>query len=1010
MTEVGSRESVTQDRVIKLFKEELGYDYLGDWQQREDNRNIEEELLKDNLLSRGYSEDQAKKAIKKLEDTARLTNNNSLYETNKATYQVLRYGANIQTAIGENRQDIQLIDWDNIDKNHFAIAEEVTVAGNNNKRPDVVIYVNGIALGVIELKRSTVSINEGVRQNIGNQDELFIRPFFTTVQFLFAGSDTEGLKYGTIDTPEKYYLNWKEDIEDTSRILLDKYLIKMCSKHRLLELIFDFIVYDGDKKLPRPHQYFGVKEAQKSTNQRESGIIWHTQGSGKSITMVFLAKWILENNPSARVVIITDRTELDKQIKSVFEDSGEQIERATSGKDLMDKLSSTTPRLLCSLVHKFGSRGEDDFSVFIESLKQNPPKTFGELFIFVDECHRTQNGRLHQAMKAILPGAVFTGFTGTPLLKEDKQTSQEIFGKYIHTYKFNEGVDDGVILDLIYEARDIDQKISSPDRIDEWFDAKTSGLNDYKKSMLKKKWANMQSITSSSSRMGKIVTDIICDFSVKPRLSSSKGNAMLVAKSIYEACRYFELFQRTELKGKCGIVTSYSPHTGDISNEDTGENTETHRQLIFNTYKELLKGKKTEDYEDDTKALFDSKPADMKLLIVVDKLLTGFDAPTCSYLYIDKSMQDHGLFQAICRVNRLDGDDKQYGYIVDYKELLKSLNDAFAVYTSELDSESFNNEDIGIKLKDRLKLGREKLDEALENLFSLCEPVKPPRETLNYIHYFCGNCEIEDALKATEVRRSTLYKMTGKLVSAYANIADEIQSLGYTQQQITKIKDDVSHYVKLRDEIKYASGETIDLKSYEAGMRYLIDTFVEAKDPKKISSFGNMSLVDLIVKSGLGEAINSLPEDIRNDQGAAAETIVNNVRRKIVREQIIDPAFYSKMSSLLEELVLERKQGALEYEEYLERIAEIARQASEGKTDETPDSLVTPAQRALYNNLEEDEALALRVDQAVKSSILDDFRGNLQKERKIKASIHKILNDEELVEKVFRIIYEQREY
>ena len=199
--------------------------------------------------------------------------------------------------------------------------------------------------------------------------------------------------------------------------------------------------------------------------------------------MVYLAKWILENNSKARVVIITDRTELDKQIESVFKDSGESIERTKSGKDLMNKLSSTTPRLLCSLVHKFGSRGEDNFSAFIKELKENPPQTIGELFIFVDECHRTQSGRLHQAMKAILPKAVFTGFTGTPLLRDDKQTSLEVFGQYIHTYKFNEGVEDGVILDLIYEARDIDQKISSSDRIDDWFEVKTSGLNDYQKSI-----------------------------------------------------------------------------------------------------------------------------------------------------------------------------------------------------------------------------------------------------------------------------------------------------------------------------------------------------------------------------------------------------------------------------------------------------------------------------------------------------------------------------------------------
>jgi type I restriction enzyme R subunit len=324
-------------------------------------------------------------------------------------------------------------------------------------------------------------------------------------------------------------------------------------------------------------------------------------------------------------------------------------------------------------------------------------------------------------MKALLPNAVFIGFTGTPLLRKDKQTSLEVFGKYIHTYKFNEGVADKVILDLIYEARDIDQRLTSPKKIDEWFEVKTKGLNDFQKSELKQKWGTMQTILSSRSRMEKVTSDIVFDFSTKPRLNSERGNAILVASSIYEACRYYEVFQKTELRDKCAVVTSYNPVTQDKTTEDTGANTDTDKEFIYDLYQKILKDvkpqpnkTKTECYEDWAKQKFVDEPANMKLLIVVSKLLTGFDAPSCTYLYIDKSMQDHGLFQAICRVNRLDGDDKEFGYIVDYKDLFKKVENAVAVYTSELDYDEFDAVDVDILLQNRLKVGKERLDEALE--------------------------------------------------------------------------------------------------------------------------------------------------------------------------------------------------------------------------------------------------------------------------------------------------------
>ena len=1031
MNEVGQIERITQNRVVKLFQDELDYKYLGNWEERENNSNIEEELLTAYLSRQGYSQTQINKAIYELTSTAK-NFNDSLYTTNKNVYQLLRYGVKVKAEAGDNFETVHLINWKNFKDNDFAIAEEVTILGQHIKRPDIVLYVNGIALGVLELKRSTVSISEGIRQSIVNQQDDFIQPFFATVQYIFAGNDTEGLRFGAIETPEKYYLKWKEDEEDISRNLLDKYLLKMCNKERFLELIYDFVLFDGGiKKLPRVHQYFAIKEAQKYIKKYEGGIIWHTQGSGKSIVMVFLAKWILENNPNARVAIVTDRDELDKQIERVFKDTDEKIYRTHSGKDLMQQLGQATPRLLCSLVHKFGKKDVENFNQFIEELESQPSKTVGELFVFVDECHRTQSGKLHRTMKAMLSNAVFIGFTGTPLLKKDKQTSLEVFGTYIHTYKFNEGVDDQVILDLIYEARDIDQRLTSQKKIDEWFHAKTKGLNDFQKSELKKKWGTMQKVLSSRSRMEKVINDIIFDFSTKPRLNSEMGNAILIASSIYEACRYYELFQKTELKDKCAVVTSYNPSTRDITTEDTGANTETEKEFIYNLYKKILNDKSTEQYEDWAKQKFREEPANMKLLIVVDKLLVGFDAPSCTYLYIDKSMQDHGLFQAICRVNRLDTEDKQFGYIVDYKDLFKKVENAVAVYTSDLDYDEFEPKDIDIMLQDRIKAGKERLDNALEEISLLCEPVVPPKDTLAYIHYFCGNPEIPEELKARETQRTALYKKTVSLIRSYANIADEMEGAGYSETEIENIKKELNHYLKLREEIRKASGETLDLKTYEADMRHLIDTYIQADEAETISPFGDLSLLDIIVKTGIADAINTLPNGIKSNKEAIAETIANNVRRKIIKEHLIDPAFFEEMSKLLAEIIKERKANAISYEEYLKRIAELAKHVNEGKSEETPEVLKTPAQRALYNNLGKDENLAMQIDKVVKATKRDNFRGNLPKEREIKAEIYKILSNHQKnnennfvrepsveygnktkndVEQIFKIIREQKEY
>ena len=418
---------------------------------------------------------------------------------------------------------------------------------------------------------------------------------------------------------------------------------------------------------------------------------------------------------------------------------------------------------------------------------------------------------------------------------------------------------------------------------------------------------------------------------------------------------------------------------------------------------------RTEAYEEQAKARFIKEPANMKLLVVVDKLLTGFDAPPCTYLYIDKSMQDHGLFQAICRTNRLDGEDKDFGYIVDYKDLFKKVENAISVYTSELDH-SAGGVDPEVMVQDRLTKGRERLDTALETLDLLCEPVEPPQGELEHIHYFCGNTEIAAELQEREPQRTALYKACVALVRAFANIADELDLAGYSSGDIARIKSQMAHYLNVREIVRKASGETLDLKAYEADMRHLIDTYIEADEPRKISPFDGMSLIDLIVKTGIANAINTQLGGMKGNQDAIAETIENNVRSKIIKEHLNDPAFFDAMSALLDEVIRARKARAIEYEAYLAKIAELAKKVDAGQADNTPETIHTPGQRALYNNLGQNAELALRIDETIKQTRPDSWRGVQAKERVVMAGLYGVLQDMGEVERIFLIIKAQSEY
>ncbi|HWL43221.1 MAG TPA: HsdR family type I site-specific deoxyribonuclease [Ilumatobacter sp.] len=777
-----------------------------------------------------------------------------------------------------------------------------------------------------------------------------------------------------------------------------------------------------------------MKASQARIAKREGGIIWHTQGSGKSLTMVWLAKWIREHQPDARVLLITDRTELDEQIEGVFNGVNENIYRTTSGADLLDTLNKSTEWLICSLVHKF--RGSDDDTAldeagddFIRELNAKLPKGFtakGNLFVFVDEAHRTQSGKMHRAMKHLLPEAMFIGFTGTPLLKADKATSIETFGGFIHTYKFDEAVADGVVLDLRYEARKIDQTLSSPAQVDKWFEIKTKGMTDLSKAELKKRWGTMQKVISSEPRAKQIVNDILIDMATKPRLMDGRGNAMLVGSSIYQACKFYDLFVAAGFKGKCAIVTSYTPNAGDIAKEDSGEgNTEKIRQ--YDTYRKMLAdyfgepedtaANKVEEFEAAVKKQFVDNPGQMRLLIVVDKLLTGFDAPSATYLYIDKKMRDHGLFQAICRVNRLDGDDKAYGYIIDYQDLFNSLENAVTDYTSGA-LDGYEKHDIDGLLTDRIDKARDDLEEALERIRALVEAVEPPKRTLQYQKYFCaaeqGNVE---QLKANEPRRVELYKAVAAVTRAYGNLANEMTAAGYSDAEADAIKREIAHYVDVRAEVKLGAGEDVDFKQYEAGMRFLLDTYIQAGASEVVSNFEDAGLIDLIVKLGAG-AIQKLPERVKADPEAVAEIIANNMRKVIIDERAMNPKYYDKMSELLDAIIEERRRKAIEYEEYLAKLLDAAKKLGTKESDtQYPGWANDGDKRALVDFFAPNDDLAVEVDHIVVTTKPDSWVGNQMKERKVRNAVWNVihvnyddLQKEEIIQQLMDLLKARDEY
>ena len=642
---------------------------------------------------------------------------------------------------------------------------------------------------------------------------------------------------------------------------------------------------------------------------------------------------------------------------------------------------------------------------------------------------------MNRQMKRWLEGAIFIGFTGTPLLRKDKLLTRDVFGTYIHTYKFHEGVADGVILDLKYEARDVPQRLTTRTAIDQWFEQKTRGLNNFQKALVRKRWATMEELMSAGERKQRIIADIIEDFSLKPRLNNDRGTAILVAASIYDACHYFRLLQNTNFGKYCGVITSYEPNHNAISREPANSD----ERYKFDTYTQhvLKQGQTTKQYEDEAKRRFIAEPANMKLLIVVSKLLTGFDAPSCTYIYLDNELRDHNLFQAICRTNRLDGDDKDYGHIVDFKELFGEVQEAIAVYSSdELDIEGGSDAENNVHLKDWLAEGKKALDAAREALRYLSEPVALPREVEQFLHYFCGDAANPNALTETEALRVSFYKSAAVFVRAFAAIAQDLTQAGYSDAEAAALQKEVEFYGETRSAIKKHSGEELDIKPYEADMRHLLNTYVQADPAADLGELGEMSLTELIIETGIHDAIaRKLNEKGKLSRNAIAEGIINNVRKTIIRDQLTDPRFYEQMSRLLDDLIKQSRADAVAYEEFLKKAEALVKRLATKQPDEAIPTALHAKREAtvIYNNLprilalggtevarvaepraeygDERLRLALEIDRVMRERAPAGWKGDQAREAQVLNALFPLLNrSREATSALFELVKNQPGY
>ena len=975
---VANEMSTSQRPAIEILQK-LGYKYISE----EENKNLRNNILTDVIFkdilakklneinSYEYKGEKYKFSASTIGQAIKDLNEDlvtGLISTNEKIYDLLTLGKSYQENMvdGTKRSfDIKYIDFEHPENNDFYVTEEFSVLRMNGKdyaRPDIVLFVNGIPLAVIECKDASVPIIQAISQNIRNQKPDYIPQLFKFIQIVMAANKNE-TKYATCGTPDKFWSTWNEQYVEKQNELLDKTvigrqvtkqdrdIISLFEKERFLELIKDFIIFEaGKKKICRYQQYFAVKAMlERIKHDKKGGVVWHTQGSGKSITMVYITKKLMEDKEiqNPQVVIVTDRVDLDKQIHKTFNRIGVEAARATTGNNLTDLIKNEKIRVITTVVNKFET-------VVKSGIVVDAPNTF----ILVDEGHRTQYGEINRRMQEVFKGAIYISFTGTPIMKRDRNIFDK-FGGLIHKYSLDDALKDKAIVPLIYEGKMVDQEVSK-EAIDMRLDMLTRNLNEEQRNEVMKRWSRFEKVASSEQRLELIAWDIANNYN--QTLKGTGFNAMLACNKKVEAVKYYNIFKDEFPELEVAVVIS-SPDM----REGEGSIDEDTNDIVKKFYINAISSyKNEEEYEETIKFKFIN--GDIDILIVVDKLLTGFDAPKASTLYLDKQIKEHNLLQAIARVNRLC-DGKDYGYIVDYRGLLGELDKALTMY-QEAGLEEFNEEDI--------KSSVYYIDTEINNMFEAYEDLK---ELFKDIKNKNDLEEYEILLEDEKIRKDFYNKLCkfGSMLGIILPSDQAYYKVG--KEKISELRKALAFYQKLRATVKLRYSETIDHKEYEAKMQKLLDNYVVAKEMMRITE-----PVDITDAENFDKEL----EKMGTDRGKA-DTIRTRLTRTISEKSKEDPAYYKKFSTRIEETIEAYRNRRITDSEYLQKMQDIKENFRKGNSGISyPTNITTENSRAFYGviydklitrmkenaNIEEIGEIALTIQREIESKIKRDWHYN----------------------------------
>ena len=836
-----------------------------------------------------------------------------LVRTSEKIYDALLLGKSYPETVGDGKMlsfNLRYIDWDNPQNNVFHVTEEFAVDSRDrqhNARPDIVLFINGIPFAVIECKAPHIPVDEAVGQMIRNQQAAYIPQLFKFAQLVVA-TNKNAVKYATVGTPKKFWSVWKEQDADWLQARLsalvpdrmpteqDRNTVSLFSRERVFELIRYFILFDANvKKVCRYQQFFAVREIMKTIAEsdehgnRRSGVIWHTQGSGKSLTMVMLAKYILMELKDChpRVVIVTDRKELDAQIAATFAHTRLTPARATSGRHLVELVGSDRADVITSIINKFNTVERQEV--------KNPSR---DIFVLVDESHRSNYGLMATRMRSAFPNACYIGFTGTPLMKSEKNTMAR-FGRLIHKYTIRDGVEDGAIAPLIYEGRFVEQKVDE-ENIDLWFKQTTRRLTEAQREDLRRKWSSIRRLTSTDARIKRIALDISEHFIEGYKDTGFK--AMLATNYKRDAIRYLECFEQFgDLN--CAVVISPPDMREGVDDADEGAD-----DLVVSFWNKMMQQYGDADrYEEAIKNKFCDGEID--ILIVCSKLLTGFDAPLCQVLYIDKELKEHGLLQAIARTNRLH-EGKDYGLIVDYRGLIEKLDTAMDMY-SGAGLENFDGGDLkGVVVDVMSAVGN--LRSAYTQLVELFAPVGS-----------ISDAEAVEVFLADDKMRQDFYTLLcafGRALHLVLNAEQAYNALGKEERQ--KYQDTFIFFSKVRRSVKLQYCDAIDNAEYEPLMQNLLDTHLSVAGLKKITS-----PIDILNKDDFEKELEEL-----GSLRSKADAIASRMTRSISEKRDENPAYYDSFSKRIRDALALYKEKVISEAEYLAKMRTIMEDYHAGRS------------------------------------------------------------------------------